>query len=105
MAIVNFFRSSATRFLLVFLILSQMSNSLLVFDLIDIREKIVLNNDFDNNSKEDKNNTDIMEESKILEEDNHSFFFFCESSSINYLVKNLIEVSNSKDSPPPEINS
>ena len=58
MAILNFFRSSATRFLLVFLILSKMSNALLVFDLIDIREKIVLNNDVDNNSKEDKNNTE-----------------------------------------------
>jgi hypothetical protein len=82
-----------------------MSNALLVFDLIDIREKIVLNNDVDNNSKEDKNNTDIMEESKILEENYQSFFFFCESSSTNYLVQNFIEVSNSKYSPPPEINS
>ena len=105
MAVVNFFRSSATRFLLVFLILSQMSNALLVFDLMDIREKIVLNNDVDNNSKEDKNNTDIMEEFKILEENYHSIFFFCESSSTNYLVQNFIEVSNSKDFPPPEINS
>ncbi len=105
MAIGNFFRSSATRFLLVFLILSQMSNALLALDLIDIREKIVLNNDVDNNSKEDKNNTDIMEEFKILEKNYHSIFFFCESSSTNYLVQNFIEVSNSKDFPPPEINS
>ena len=105
MTIGNFFRSSATRFLLVFLILSQMSNALLVFDLIDIREKIVLNNDVDNNSKEDKNNTDIMEEFKILEENYHSFFFFNESLTTNYVVQNFFEVSNSKDFPPPEINS
>ncbi|MDA9679409.1 hypothetical protein N9T96_00025 [Flavobacteriaceae bacterium] len=101
----NNIKNIATRLLLVFLILGQLSNSFLVFDIMDIREKIVLNNDIDNNSKEDKNNTDVMEESKILEEYYHSLLYFNGSSTTDYVVQSFFDVSNSKDFPPPEINS
>jgi len=98
-------RNSTTRFLLALLILSQLSNAILLVNLFDIQEKIVLNSDVDNNSKEDKNNIDITEESKIFEECFHPIFFLNESLTSNYLAKNFIEVLSSKDFPPPELNS
>ena len=97
--------NSTTRFFLALLILSQLSNSLLLVNLIDVQEKIVLNSDIDNNSKEDKNNIDITEESKIFEAYFHPIFILDESSTSNYLAQNFIEVLSSKDFPPPELNS
>ena len=97
-------RNSTTRFLLALLILSQLSNALLLVNLFDIQEKIVLNSDVDNNSKEDKNNIDITEESKIFEAYFHAIFFLDESSTSNFLAKKFIEVLSSKDFPPPELN-
>lgn len=105
MSTVNNIRNSASRFLLAFLILSQLSNALLVVDLLDIREKIVLNNEIDNSSKEDKNNTDITEESKIFEKCFHAIYFSNESMTTNYIVQNFTEVLNTEDFPPPELGS
>ena len=105
MSIGNNFMNSTTRFFMALLILSQLSNTLLLVDLLDIQEKIVLNSDVDNNSKDDKNNIDLTEESKIFEEYFHAIFFLDESSTSNYLAKNFIEVLSSKDFPPPELNS
>lgn len=105
MSVGNNIRNLTTRFLLALLILSQLSNALLLVSLFDIQEKIVLNSDVDNNSKEDKNNIDITEESKIFEEYFHPIFFLNESLTSNYLAQNFIEVLSSKDFPPPELNS
>ena len=101
----NKLKNSASRFLLVFLILSQLSNAFLVTDLLDTKDKIVLNSDIDNSSKEDKNSLDSAEESKIFEEYFHPIFFLNESLTSNYLAQNFIEVLSSKDFPPPELNS
>ncbi len=97
--------NSTTKFFLALLILSQLSNALLLVNLFDVQEKIVLNSDIDNNSKEDKNNIDVTEESKIFEEYLHPIFFIDEFSTSSYLAQNFIEVLNSKDFPPPELNS
>ena len=105
MSVGNNIRNSTTRFLMALLILSQLSNALLLVNLFDIQEKIVLNSDVDNNSKEDKNNIDITEESKIFEEYFNPIFFLNESLTSNYLSQNFIEVLSSKDFPPPELNS
>ena len=105
MSIGNNVMNSTTRFFLALLILSQLSNALLLVNLFYVQEKIVLNSDIDNNSKEDKNNIDIIEESKIFEAFFHAIFFFHELSTSNYLAKNFIEVLSSKDFPPPELNS
>ena len=104
MSIGNNVIGSTTKFLLALLILSQLSNALLLVDLLDIQEKIVLNSDVDNNSKDDKNNIDLTEESKIFEEYFHPIFFIDESSNSNYLAQNFVEFLNSKDFPPPELN-
>ena len=74
MSIGNNVMNSTTRFFLALLILSQLSNALLLVNLFDVQEKIVLNSDIDNNSKEDKNNIDITEESKIFEAYFHAIF-------------------------------
>ena len=105
MSIGNNVMNSTTKFFLALLILSQLSNALLLVNLFYVQEKIVLNSDIDNNSKEDKNNIDIIEESKIFEAFFHAIFFFHEPSTSNYLAKNFIEVLSSKDFPPPELNS
>ncbi len=105
MSIGNNVMDSTTKFFLALLILSQLSNALLLVNLFDVQEKIVLNSDIDNNSKEDKNNIDITEESKIFEAYFHAIFFLDESSTSNYLAQNFIEVLSSKDFPPPELNS
>ena len=105
MSIGNNVMNSTTRFFLALLILSQLSNALLLVNLFDVQEKIVLNSDIDNNSKEDKNNIDITEESKIFEAYFHAIFILDESSTSNYLAQNFIEVLSSKDFPPPELNS
>lgn len=105
MSIGNNVMNSTTRFFLALLILSQLSNALLLVNLFDVQEKIVLNSDIDNNSKEDKNNIDITEESKIFEAYFHAIFILDESSTSNYLAKNFFEVLSSKDFPPPELNS
>tara|TARA_B100002019_G_C21231280_1_gene580226 strand:- start:190 stop:513 length:324 start_codon:yes stop_codon:yes gene_type:complete len=100
----NKLKNSASRFLLMFLILSQLSNAFLVTDLLDTKDKIVLNSDIDNSSKEDKNSLDSAEESKILVNYFHSIFFSNESNTIDYIVENFNEVSNTEDLPPPESN-
>ena len=105
MSIGNNVMNSTTRFFLALLILSQLSNALLLVNLFYVQEKIVLNSDIDNNSKEDKNNIDITEESKIFEAYFHAIFILDESSTSNYLAKNCFEVLSSKDFPPPELNS
>tara|TARA_B100001939_G_scaffold308265_1_gene288782 strand:- start:50 stop:367 length:318 start_codon:yes stop_codon:yes gene_type:complete len=105
MSIGNNVMNSTTRFFLALLILSQLSNALLLVNLFEVQEKIVLNSDIDNNSKEDKNNIDITEESKIFEAYFHAIFILDESSTSNYLAQNFIEVLSSKDFPPPELNS
>ena len=105
MSIGNNVMNSTTRFFLALLILSQLSNTLLLVNLFDVQEKIVLNSDIDNSSKEDKNNIDITEESKIFEGYFYAIFFLNESSTSSYLAQNFVEVLNSKDFPPPELNS
>lgn len=105
MSIGSSIRNLATKLLLVFLIFSQISNALQVTNLLDFKEKIVLNNEVDNNSKEDKNNTDISEESKIFEQYFSPVFFLNESSITNHIVQNFTEVLNAEDLPPPEFNS
>ena len=89
MSIGNNVMNSTTRFFLALLILSQLSNALILVNLFDVQEKIVLNSDIDNNSKEDKNNIDITEESKIFEAYFHAIFILDESSTSNYLAKNF----------------
>ena len=91
MSIGNNVMNSTTRFFLALLILSQLSNALLLVNLFDVQEKIVLNSDIDNNSKEDKNNIDITEESKIFEAYFHAIFILDESSTSNYLAKNFLK--------------
>ena len=101
----NDIKNLANRLALVFLILSQLSNSLLVVDLLDIRDKIVLNSDIDNSAKEDKSSLDSAEESKILENYFHSIYFSGKSTAFDYLIESFKEIVNSDDLPPPEINS
>ena len=99
------FKNLANKLLLVFLILSQLSNALLVVDLLDIRDKIALNSDIDNSAKEDKSSWDNAEESKILENYFHSIYFSAKSTAFDYLIESFNEVVNTDDLPPPEINS
>ena len=99
------FKNLANKLLLVFLILSQLSNALLVVDLLDIRDKIALNSDIDNSAKEDKSSWDNAEESKILENYFHSIYFSGKSTAFDYLIESFNEVVNTDDLPPPEINS
>ena len=60
-------KSLATRYLLLFLILGQLSNAFLLSDFIVESDQIVLGSDMDNNPKEDKNNFDGEEEVKIFQ--------------------------------------
>tara|TARA_B100000965_G_C19449072_1_gene694381 strand:+ start:239 stop:496 length:258 start_codon:yes stop_codon:yes gene_type:complete len=83
--------------------LSQLSNALLVSDLLISKDQIILNSDLDNNSKEEKNSFDFEEEIKILENYFHSIYFLNESKTINYLVQDVKDVLKTKDFPPPEI--
>lgn len=101
----NEIKNLANRLLLVFLILSQLSNALLVSDLLDIRDKIALNSDIDNSAKEDKSTLDNAEESKILEKYFHSIYFSAKSTAFDYLIESFKEVVNTDDLPPPELNS
>ena len=98
----NKIKNSAIRFLLLFLILSQLSNALLVTDLLDTKEKIAFNSDVDNNSKEDKNSLDSTEESKILVNYFHSIYLSNGSNIIDHIAENFTEVLNGEDFPPPE---
>ena len=98
----NNIKNIATRFLLVFLILGQLSNAFLVTDLLESKEKITLNSDIDNSSKEDKNSMESEEESKILVNDLQSIYFSNESNTTDYITQNFKEVLNIEDFPPPE---
>lgn len=101
----NNIKNPASRLLLMFLILSQLFNALLVVDLLDIGDKIVLNSEVDNSAKEDKNTLDCGEEFKILYNLFDSIYFSNDSMTIDYIVQNFKEVLNSEDFPPPEANS
>ncbi len=96
-------KTKVVKFFLWFLILSQLSNALLVSDLLISKDQIILNSDLDNNSKEEKNSFDFEEEIKILENYFHSIYFLNESKTINYLVQDVKDVLKTKDFPPPEI--
>ncbi len=98
----NNLKNIATRFLLVSLILGQLSNAFLVTDLLKSKEKIALNSDIDKSSKEDKNSMDSEEESKILLNDLKSIYFSNESNTTDYIAHNFKEVLNTEDFPPPE---
>ena len=101
----NEIKNIANRLLLVFLILSQLSNALLIVDLFDTRDKIALNSDIDNSAKEDKSSWDNAEESKILENYFHSIYFSAKSTAFDYLIESFKDVVNNHDLPPPELNS
>ena len=96
-------KTKVVKFFLWFLILSQLSNALLVSDLLISKDQIILNSDLDNNSKEEKNSFDFEEEIKILENYSHSIYFLNDSKKINYLVQDVKDVLKTKDFPPPEI--
>tara|TARA_B100001250_G_scaffold27713_1_gene22799 strand:- start:1215 stop:1532 length:318 start_codon:yes stop_codon:yes gene_type:complete len=96
-------KTKVVKFFLWFLILSQLSNALLVSDLLISKDQIILNSDLDNNSKEEKNSFDFEEEIKILENYFHSIYFLNDSKTINYLVQDVKDVLKTKDFPPPEI--
>ena len=96
-------KTKVVKFFLWFLILSQLSNALLVSDLLISKDQIILNSDLDNNSKEEKNSFDFEEEIKILENYSHSIYFLNDSKTINYLVQDVKDVLKTKDFPPPEI--
>lgn len=98
----NNIKNIATRFILVFLILGQLSNAFLVTDLLESKDKIALNSDIENSSKEDKNSLDSEEESKILINDLESIYFSNKSITSYFLEENFKEVLNTEDFPPPE---
>ena len=95
-------KSATTKLLVVFLVLGQFSNLLLVSDLYVSKENIVLNSDFDNNSKEDKNELDVELEIKILESFHPPFPHLSVSNRSDLIVQKFTEVTHSKDFPPPE---
>jgi hypothetical protein len=90
------------KYLLVFLILCQISNAFLVTDFLINKENIALSSDIDNNSKEDKNSFDSEEEIKIFESFLNRIYFTIESNRINYIVQNFTEVLKTENFPPPE---
>ena len=98
----NNIKSLATKYLLAFLILCQLSNAFLVTDLLINKEKIAFSSDIDNSSKEDKNSLDGEEEIKILDNSPHAFYFSNDSNTINYIVQNFTEVLKTENFPPPE---
>lgn len=102
MSLKNSIKNIFTRYLLVFLILGQLSNAFLVTNLLESKNKIAFSSDADNNSKEDKNNLDGEEESKILESLFHPIDFPNKSNHCSHFIQNFTDVSNTEDFPPPE---
>lgn len=97
-------KSLATRYLLLFLILGQLSNAFLLSDFIVESDQIVLGSDMDNNPKEDKNNFDGEEEVKIFQNHFHKIYFSDVVRIYNFFIQDFSDVLNTKDFPPPEIS-
>lgn len=98
----NNIKFPATKYLLAFLILCQISNAFLVTDFLINKENIALSSDIDNNSKEDKNSFDSEEEIKIFESFLNRIYLTNESKRINYIAQNFTEVLKTENFPPPE---
>lgn len=92
----------ATKYLLVFLILSQLSNAFLVTDLLISRDNVALSNDIDNSAKEDKNTFDGEEESKILEGFFNPIKLLYKTNRYDFFVQKFTEILKTEDFPPPE---
>ena len=98
----NIYRTSATNFMLTFLIFCLLSNTFLVTDILIAKDNIGLSTDIDNNFKEDKNTLDIEEEPKILDYFSHDLYSDVSANTSNFLISGIKDVLNTEDLPPPE---
>lgn len=95
-------KAKATKYLLVFLILSQLSNAFLVTELLISKDNVALSSDIDNSAKEDKNTFDSEEESKILEGFFNPIELLYKTNRYDFFVQNFTEILKTEDFPPPE---